>query len=312
MLLRNLVNKRLTDIPRTLIRKNFKLNFTSNKYWFGTTARMAEHGYMGNSLQVILDRLEEYAPLELAHNWDNVGLLVDPMTDAKICNVLLTNDLTEEIVQEAVKTKSGLIISYHPNIFEGLKSVSQKSWKERIVVQCIKNGIAVFSPHTSWDAVQGGVNDWLCSALPIQTSQAIMPIPGSILIGAGRICTLQKGITLAEAVRMIKKHIGIPFLRLALGKNSNLESLIYTVAFCAGSGNSVLSGVDADLYVTGEMMHHDILNATQKNINVILCNHSDSERGFLKVFQKKLELEILKGEAKVFVSSIDKDPLQTV
>ena len=66
------------------------------------------------------------------------------------------------------------------------------------------------------------------------------------------------------------------------------------------------------MYITGEMLHHDILDATQRNVTVILCNHSDSERGFLRAFQHRLEVEILKSEAKVHVSAVDRDPLQTI
>lgn len=84
------------------------------------------------------------------------------------------------------------------------------------------------------------------------------------------------------------------------------------MALCAGSGSSVLKGVQADLYLTGEMLHHDILDAAQNGVHVVLCNHSDSERGFLKVFQKTLQNDILENKAEVFVSAADCDPLKTV
>lgn len=84
------------------------------------------------------------------------------------------------------------------------------------------------------------------------------------------------------------------------------------MAVCAGSGASVLNGVRADLYLTGEMSHHDLLNATQKGIHVILCNHSDSERGFLRVFQNNLQSLLLDDKVEVVTSKIDKDPLETV
>lgn len=85
------------------------------------------------------------------------------------------------------------------------------------------------------------------------------------------------------------------------------ETLISTVAICAGSGTSVVSGIEADLYLTGEMLHHDVLEATQNGRNVILCNHSDSERGFLKSFQTKFQNKDLK----VLVSEVDTDCLKT-
>ena len=65
-----------------------------------------------------------------------------------------------------------MILSYHPHIFMPLKRLTQSSWKERLVVQCVENRIAVYSPHTSYDAVKGGVNDWL-----VQPFGKMIPIP---------------------------------------------------------------------------------------------------------------------------------------
>lgn len=78
------------------------------------------------SVKEIVKTLQSFAPLHLAESWDNVGLLVDPMTDKQVETILLTNDLTEDVVNEAKKHKAGLVISYHPNIFQGLKTVSDK------------------------------------------------------------------------------------------------------------------------------------------------------------------------------------------
>lgn len=74
---------------------------------------------------------------------------------------------------------------------------------------------------------------------------------------------------------------------------------------------SVLKGISADLYLTGEMLHHDVLDAAHQGIHVILTNHSDSERGFLKIFATILQCNLQKS-VKVWVSESDKDPLQTV
>lgn len=87
--------------------------------------------------------------------------------------------------------------------------------------------------------------------------------------------------------------------------------MIKTVALVAGSGASMLRGVHADLYVTGEMLHHDILDANHNGASVILINHSDSERGFLKEVAPRLEKEF-QSKVDVLISTVDKDPLVTV
>ncbi|XP_066246415.1 NIF3-like protein 1 [Euwallacea similis] len=261
----------------------------------------------GINLQEIIKKLQQIAPLNLAESWDNVGLLVEPNPEAQINSILLTIDLTEDVVLEAIAVGSQLIISYHPNIFRPLKSVTQSSWKERIIVQCIKNNISVFSPHTSWDAMANGVNDWLGSALPINETKPILPNKENPNIGMGRVLTI-KTLPLKYVIDLIKDHIGIPHLRIGIGRAKNLDSPISIVALCAGSGASVLGTVAADLYLTGEMSHHEVLEATQRGISVILCNHSDSERGFLKIFQKLFANEHLA----VHVSQQDRDCLTTV
>lgn len=80
----------------------------------------------------------------------------------------------------------------------------------------------MFSPHTSWDVIRGGVNDWLTEALPVKTSLPIKENVNEPSIGVGRICKLSEKISLKEAVEKIKKHIGIEHLRLALAKNKSI------------------------------------------------------------------------------------------
>lgn len=263
---------------------------------------------MGLPLSEVVKKLQALAPLSLAESWDNVGLLIEPETNQNISSALLTIDLTEEIVQEAVSVGAQLIISYHPNIFKPLKTITKSTWKERIILKCIKNNIAVFSPHTTWDAMKNGVNDWLAAVFKAKEIQPLLPNSENPDIGMGRYIILQETLSLKQVIDRIKDHIGIPYLRLGLAKGKNLDSEISTVALCAGSGTSVLAGVEANLYLTGEMLHHDVLDATQRGISVILCNHSDSERGYLKNFQKIFADEQLN----IIVSKCDKDCLSVI
>ena len=80
---------------------------------------------------------------------------------------------------------------------------------------------------------------------------------------------------------------------------------------CAGSGSSVLRHVSADLYVTGEMSHHEVLDAVHNGHSVILCDHSNTERGYLTVLREKL-LQIFDGRIEILISKQDKDPLDIV
>lgn len=92
--------------------------------------------------------LEKFGPIQYAEKWDNVGMLIEPSTDIQVKKIILTNDLTENVMNEAVVKKVNMIISYHPPIFQGLKRLTMANWKERIVIQCLENKIALYSPHT--------------------------------------------------------------------------------------------------------------------------------------------------------------------
>ena len=89
------------------------------------------------------------------------------------------------------------------------------------------------------------------------------------------------------------------------------DSKVNSIGVCAGSGSSVLVGCSADLWITGEMSHHEVLDAVHNGTSVILCEHSNTERGYLKVFAEKLNV-LLEQKVQIDVSSLDKDPLSVM
>jgi len=113
----------------------------------------------------ITAEIEEIAPLKLAQDWDNVGLLIGDRR-CNVENILLTIDITADVVAEAKKTKTDLIISYHPVIWDGLKKITT-DYQSSTVYNLIRSGIAVFSIHTALDSATGGVNDGLAEIIGI-------------------------------------------------------------------------------------------------------------------------------------------------
>ncbi|XP_037026134.1 NIF3-like protein 1 [Bradysia coprophila] len=265
--------------------------------------------------------LEEFAPLSLAEKWDNVGLLIEPTKPRIVRSALVVNDLTEKVLENAINSSVDLIISYHPPIFVPMKRISQSNWKDRIVAKCLENQIAVYSPHTAWDAVDGGINDWLCSVITgkgVQfDSRPITPNITDPNRGAGRIIEMNQSKPFESVVETIKAGSNLNHVQIAIGSNQNMCSEIKTIALCAGSGASGLKGVPADLYVTGEMSHHDVLDAVHRNISVVLMNHSNSERGFFEVFRSEFYKRFCSDSSdpkltKILLDSVDdQDPLKT-
>ncbi|XP_013186585.2 NIF3-like protein 1 isoform X2 [Amyelois transitella] len=297
----------LFNKARFILKRNINLRAASFSF---TSPKMTTGDSTGLTLYNVISVLEDFAPKDLSESWDNTGLLVEPYSPRNITKLLLTNDLTEEVAVEADNHGCEMIISYHPPIFAPLKSVVQKSWKERIVSFLLEKRISLYSPHTSWDSAVGGVNDWLATAFDFTNVQPII-CGSSPSVGAGRLLNLATAISLEESVAKVKQLTGLKYVRFAIGKGKTMNDKVKSVALCAGSGSSVLKGVSADLYLTGEMLHHDVLDAAQKGISVILTNHSDSERGFLNVFSIDLQSR-LQNKIEVFVSKYDKDPLITV
>ncbi|MEN8127172.1 MAG: Nif3-like dinuclear metal center hexameric protein [Planctomycetota bacterium] len=122
-------------------------------------------------IKEIANAVEEIAPLGLAQDWDNVGLLIGN-PDKNIKNILLTIDTTQAVVAEAKAQKVDLILAYHPIIWDGLKRVTSDGETAHIY-DLIKSGISVFCIHTALDVAAGGVNDALADILGIEKPQPI-------------------------------------------------------------------------------------------------------------------------------------------
>jgi len=125
-------------------------------------------------------------------------------------------------------------------------------------------------------------------------------------IGQGRRVTLDKAVPLNTLTQRIKAHLGLDHVRVAEANKRKVK----TIALCAGAGGSVVGGQNADVYFTGEMRHHDVLAANARGISVILCDHTNTERPYLKVLRQRLQAQV-KG-VKFELSRQDREPLRVV
>ncbi|KAF8323825.1 NGG1p interacting factor 3 [Clavulina sp. PMI_390] len=283
--------------------------------------------------RVVSRAMEKIAPLSLAENsWDNVGLLLEAAVPRRAArDVLLTIDLTPPVLKEALESQSiGMIVAYHPPIFRGLKSITLSNPLQASLLQCAAAGISVFSPHTALDCVKGGINDWLALGVlgysrPDANLRVKRPDPAISVLGEakGDGAGLGRIVQLSETPRpsvgllaaRLKGFLGLQYVQVALAHDMNLDSPVSSVAICAGSGGSVLSGVASTVYLTGEMQHHEVLAAVASGHHVILCGHTNTERGYLSVLRDSLrqELEVQSVDeagVNVLISQADSHPLQ--
>ncbi|GAB1856741.1 Nif3-like dinuclear metal center hexameric protein [Flavobacteriaceae bacterium MHTCC 0001] len=131
------------------------------------------------TIQDVIHHLELLAPLPYAEGFDNVGLLVGDK-NTKLTGVLVTLDTLEAVVDEAILKECNLIVSFHPIIFKGLKTITGKNYVERVVLKAIKHDIAIYSIHTALDNAFKGVNDMICNQLELGNKQILIPQKGTI------------------------------------------------------------------------------------------------------------------------------------
>ena len=130
-------------------------------------------------LKEITQFIESVAPLSFQESYDNAGLVIGHPED-EISGALITLDITEEILDEAISKKLNLIIAHHPIIFSGLKKLNGKNYIERCVIKAIRNGIAIYAAHTNLDSVIGGVNSKICDKLGLRNCRILSPMSGML------------------------------------------------------------------------------------------------------------------------------------
>jgi dinuclear metal center YbgI/SA1388 family protein len=128
-------------------------------------------------LKDVAQFLESFAPLSLQESYDNAGLITGDV-NTEITSVLITLDVTEKVVEEAIQKKIQLIVAHHPIIFSGLKKLTGKNYVERTLIKAIKNDIAIYAAHTNLDSVDGGVNRKICEKLGLQNCKILQPAGG--------------------------------------------------------------------------------------------------------------------------------------
>lgn len=256
----------------------------------------------------VLIVLRALAPEELAEPWDNVGIVIDPASSETWSHALFTIDLTTATMDEAEELGADLIVAYHPPIFSGVKRLRASFPSESLVIRALRSGVTIYSPHTALDSAPGGMNDWLAKAVGPGSALPIVPVADVPGAGAGRFVELDEALPLDEAIARAKAYLGLSHVRVA---RAGSEALIRTVAVCPGAGGSVFEKVrHADLFLTGEMRHHDVLTRRASGSHVILTDHTNTERGFLAEYAHTIA-ERCPG-LEVTVSRLDTDPLQIV
>ena len=207
----------------------------------------------------IISEIERFAPPALKEDYDNVGLLVGSAT-AEATGVLITLDVTEEVVDEAIQNGCNLVVAHHPFIFRGLKNITDSSETGRIVIKAIKNSIAIFAGHTNVDSVFRGVSGKMAQKLGLVNTSVLSPVKNRLL----KLVTFVP-VEQAEKVRTAIFDAGA-------GVIGNYDSCSYnltgTGTFRAGEDTNPFVGEKDEFHSEQEVRIETILPDFKKN-NVI-------------------------------------------
>ena len=158
----------------------------------------------------MVEALERFAPLPLQESWDNSGLQIG-LTEADVSGVLLCLDVTEQIIDEAVRRGCNMVVSHHPLLFRGLKQVSDLTDVQRTVRSAIRHDVCVVSMHTCLDNAHGGVNTRIAERLAMPLKEGEQPqiaeMGGDTKPGQWVMLTLRQPMAARDFVLHVKRQL---------------------------------------------------------------------------------------------------------
>jgi GTP cyclohydrolase I len=223
---------------------------------------------MFKSCREIINNIEEKYPLALAEGYDNTGLIIgDPK--AIITKILVCLDINDEIINEAIENNANMIVSHHPLIFSPIKHLFYDDYMAALIVKIIKHDICIYALHTNFDNAEDGMNDILAETLGLNNINKL----GN---STGRYGIIESDMLLIEFCDFVKVKLNINSLRVT----GNLNSIIRYVAVVGGAGCSFINSavaLNCDVMITGDVKHHDAIDASNSGICVIDAGHFSTE-----------------------------------
>jgi dinuclear metal center YbgI/SA1388 family protein len=222
------------------------------------------------TIKEIIKELETFAPLQYQESYDNAGLIVGDKHKT-VDSVLLSVDVTEDVIDEAVEAGAGLIVAHHPIIFKGLKKLTGRNYVERTVIKAIKSDVAIYAAHTNMDAVSNGVNGILAQKIGLENVSVMSPRDG--LLKKIHVFVPENH---ANAVREAAFHAGA-------GHIGNYDNCSYNTlgegSFRAGEGSDPFVGEQGQTHFEKEMRIEMVFPATHQAavINAIIKAHPYEE-----------------------------------
>ncbi len=252
------------------------------------------------TVRELYEMLSDRIPEDLREEWDNDGIMCCADDLASVNRVLVTLDVTEEIVDYAIDNGFDLIVSHHPLVFKPISAIDPENHIARKLIKLIKAGVSVISFHTRADKVRGGVNDCLARILGLIDVEVF----GDDCLG--RIGHLERETSLEEFAERVKSALGIEKVIV-----SDAYSPVYSVALVGGDGKGYIGEAienGADTYLSGRIGYNTMEEAAEMGINLIEAGHYATEFPVTKFFSNLL----LKIDPKLAVEIVGSYVLRTI
>jgi len=228
----------------------------------------------------ILAALDRIAPFERAEEWDNIGLIVGDR-NGETDSAVLALDLSEQVIEEAIRSGAGLIVCHHPILFRGTKKILSDAPDGRLIFSLIRNGIAFIAMHTNYDAAPDGVNAALAERLGLANVQVT---PSGMAVGDCPADTFGELCDLADAALLTRCR----------GYGAE-DAPLSRVAVMGGSGADYAGeakALGADAFLTGEISYHKGLDLAAEGLCAIEAGHYETEKWAMPRLAEKLSAEL--------------------
>lgn len=244
----------------------------------------------------VMDVIERKYSKEYAMEWDNVGLLAG-RDDKEVKNIYVAVDATDEVIDAAVSCHADMLITHHPMIFGALKKINNQDFIGKRVLKLIQNDISYYAMHTNYDVM--GMAELSGKLLGFKDAQVLEVTSyhedhdERKEEGIGRIADLEQPILLSSYCETVKEVFHLENVKVF----GELGSEIRRVAVCPGSGKSVIqTAIDkkADVLVTGDIGHHEGIDAAAQDLAIIDAGHYGIEHIFINDMKQYL-MENLNG-----------------
>jgi len=262
------------------------------------------------TLKAVLDVLERIAPSSAAEDWDNPGLQIGHLSQ-EVGKIFISLDPTLESLRKAVKRKAQVLLTHHPLILTPISSLNRERYPGDVIFEAIERGVSVIAAHTNLDAARGGINDGLAELFGLQEVGELEERSDSEERSLGRIGQLPKPVRLSELTERIKGILGAERIRV-LGRKDRRIQRVAVVGGAGGGMVALASKKGAQLLVTGDVRHHEALEAKTSGLALIDAGHFHTEKSALKPFANHLRNHFAEHHMDVIVEvyETEKSPMR--